>query len=73
MTGSISPWPSMPMAFTSGAIRCRWPWPATCHSYGGHINLPRYNRVSNPYGSGCVNCHITTHGSNHPSGAKFTR
>lgn len=45
----------------------------TCHSYGGHINLPRYNRVSNPYGSGCTNCHITTHGSNHPSGAKFTR
>jgi len=45
----------------------------SCHSYGGHINLPRYNRVSNPYGSGCVNCHITTHGSNHPSGAKFTR
>jgi DmsE family decaheme c-type cytochrome len=44
-----------------------------CHSYGGHINLPRYNRVSNPYGSGCVNCHITTHGSNHPSGAKQTR
>jgi DmsE family decaheme c-type cytochrome len=45
----------------------------TCHSYGGHINLPRYNRVSNPYGSGCVNCHITAHGSNHPSGAKLTR
>jgi DmsE family decaheme c-type cytochrome len=45
----------------------------SCHSYGGHINLPRYNRVSNPYGSGCTNCHITTHGSNHPSGAKFTR
>jgi DmsE family decaheme c-type cytochrome len=45
----------------------------SCHSYGGHINLPRYNRVSNPYGSGCVNCHITVHGSNHPSGAKQTR
>jgi DmsE family decaheme c-type cytochrome len=45
----------------------------SCHSYGGHINLPRYNRVSNPYGGGCVNCHITTHGSNHPSGAKQTR
>jgi DmsE family decaheme c-type cytochrome len=44
-----------------------------CHSYGGHINLPRYNRTSNPYGSGCVNCHITVHGSNHPSGAKLTR
>lgn len=45
----------------------------SCHSYGGHVNLPRYDRVSNPYGSGCVNCHITTHGSNHPSGAKQTR
>jgi len=45
----------------------------SCHSYGGHINLPRYNRTSNPYGSGCVNCHITPHGSNHPSGAKLTR
>ena len=44
-----------------------------CHSYGGHINLPRYNRVSNPYGSGCTNCHVSTHGSNHPSGAKLTR
>lgn len=45
----------------------------TCHSYGGHINLPRYNRVSNPYGSGCSNCHTSVHGSNHPSGAKLTR
>lgn len=44
-----------------------------CHSYGGHINLPRYNRTSNPYGEGCVNCHISVHGSNHPSGAKLTR
>lgn len=45
----------------------------SCHSYGGHINLPRYNRTSNPYGSGCSNCHISVHGSNHPSGAKLTR
>ncbi len=44
-----------------------------CHSYGGHINLPRYNRTSNPYGTGCVNCHLAVHGSNHPSGAKLTR
>lgn len=44
-----------------------------CHSYGGHINLPRYNRTSNMYGTGCTNCHITPHGSNHPSGAKLTR
>jgi DmsE family decaheme c-type cytochrome len=45
----------------------------TCHNYGGHINLPRYNRVSNPYGNGCSNCHVSMHGSNHPSGAKLTR
>jgi len=45
----------------------------SCHTYGGHINLPRYNRTSNPYGQGCVNCHMTQHGSNSPSGAKFTR
>jgi DmsE family decaheme c-type cytochrome len=44
-----------------------------CHTYGGHINLPRYNRTSNPYGQGCVNCHVTQHGSNSPSGSKFTR
>ncbi|MEW6321925.1 MAG: DmsE family decaheme c-type cytochrome [Acidobacteriota bacterium] len=45
----------------------------SCHSYGGHINLPRYNRTSNPYGNGCSNCHLSVHGSNHPSGAKLTR
>jgi DmsE family decaheme c-type cytochrome len=45
----------------------------SCHSYGGHINLPRYNRTSNPYGNGCSNCHMSVHGSNHPSGAKLTR
>jgi len=45
----------------------------SCHSYGGHVNVPRYNRVSSPYGSGCSNCHVSMHGSNHPSGAKFTR
>ena len=44
-----------------------------CHSYGGHINLPRYNRTSNLYGEGCVNCHMAVHGSNSPSGAKLTR
>ncbi|MEW5983950.1 MAG: DmsE family decaheme c-type cytochrome [Acidobacteriota bacterium] len=45
----------------------------SCHNYGGHINLPRYNRTSNPYGNGCTNCHIATHGSNHPGGAKQMR
>lgn len=45
----------------------------SCHSYGGHVNLPRFNRVSSSYGSGCSNCHVSVHGSNHPSGAKLTR
>ncbi len=45
----------------------------SCHQYGGHINQYRYNRVSTPYGDGCANCHMTLHGSNHPSGAKFNR
>jgi DmsE family decaheme c-type cytochrome len=45
----------------------------SCHQYGGHINQYRYNRVSTPYGNGCVNCHVAIHGSNHPSGVKFDR
>ncbi|MBI4501575.1 MAG: DmsE family decaheme c-type cytochrome [Gemmatimonadetes bacterium] len=53
---------------SKGAFLCM-----QCHSYGGHVNLPRYNRVSSPLASGCVNCHLAPHGSNHPSGAKLTR
>ena len=45
----------------------------SCHQYGGHVNLPRYNRASATVGQGCVNCHSRVHGSNHPSGSKFTR
>lgn len=45
----------------------------SCHTYGGHINAPRYNRVSTLGGEGCVNCHLAIHGSNSPSGAKLTR
>lgn len=44
-----------------------------CHSYGGHINVPRYNRTSTVAAQGCANCHMAVHGSNHPSGAKLTR
>lgn len=51
-----------------GAFQC-----TSCHQYGGHINEPRYNRVSTPTSKGCVNCHVSVHGSNHPSGAKLTR
>jgi DmsE family decaheme c-type cytochrome len=56
------------MLLSKGAFQC-----TQCHSYGGHINVPRYNRVSTPLNSGCVNCHVSVHGSNHPSGAKLTR
>ncbi|MBE2280430.1 MAG: DmsE family decaheme c-type cytochrome [Ignavibacteriaceae bacterium] len=56
------------MLVTQNASLC-----ISCHQYGGHINEYRYNRVSTPYGDGCVNCHTTIHGSNHPSGVKFTR
>lgn len=45
----------------------------SCHQYGGHVNMPRYNRVSASVGQGCVNCHSRIHGSNHPSGSKLTR
>lgn len=45
----------------------------SCHQYGGHVNLPRYNRVNSTVGQGCVNCHNRIHGSNHPSGSKLTR
>ncbi len=56
------------MLLAKGAFQC-----TQCHSYGGHINVPRYNRVSTPTNSGCVNCHVAVHGSNHTSGAKLTR
>ena len=56
------------LLITQSASQC-----VVCHQYGGHVNQYRYNRVSTPYGNGCVNCHLAVHGSNHPSGAKFTR
>jgi DmsE family decaheme c-type cytochrome len=59
---------NMSMLVTQSASLC-----VSCHQYGGHINQYRYNRVSTPYGNGCVNCHVTVHGSNHPSGVKFNR
>ncbi len=56
------------MLKTKGAFLCM-----NCHQYGGHSNVPGYNRASATVGQGCVNCHNRVHGSNHPSGAKFTR
>ena len=45
----------------------------SCHQFGGHPNMPRYNRVSTNLAQGCANCHSRVHGSNHPSGSKLTR
>ncbi|OGQ62717.1 MAG: hypothetical protein A3I81_09510 [Deltaproteobacteria bacterium RIFCSPLOWO2_02_FULL_55_12] len=57
-----------------GLLKSKGPFLCTqCHQYGGHVNMPRYNRASAAYGKGCINCHTRIHGSNHPSGAKFTR
>ncbi|MBE9537113.1 MAG: DmsE family decaheme c-type cytochrome [Proteobacteria bacterium] len=56
------------MLTSKGAFLC-----LRCHQYGGHVNLPRYNRQSATVGQGCINCHSRIHGSNHPSGAKLTR
>lgn len=56
------------MLTSKGSFLC-----LSCHQYGGHVNLPRYNRVSSSIGQGCINCHSKVHGSNHPSGAKLTR
>jgi DmsE family decaheme c-type cytochrome len=51
-----------------GAFLC-----LTCHQYGGHPNMPRYNRASITSGQACINCHNRVHGSNHPSGSKLAR
>jgi DmsE family decaheme c-type cytochrome len=56
------------MLKTKGSFLCM-----SCHQFGGHPNVPRYNRVSSTIGQGCINCHNRIHGSNHPSGVKFTR
>jgi len=57
-----------------GLLKSKGPFLCTqCHQYGGHVNVPRYNRASATYGKGCINCHTRVHGSNHPSGVKFTR
>ncbi len=37
---------------------------------GGNLAIPANQRVA---GKACLNCHSRIHGSNHPSGARFTR
>ena len=37
---------------------------------GGDLDIPANQRVA---GKACLNCHSRIHGSNHPSGARFTR
>lgn len=48
-----------------------------CHSQQGHPAVARtpagLGRSSFVSASGCVNCHVQVHGSNHPSGAVLTR
>ena len=46
-----------------------------CHANSGH-NRSLYTPPtvsSRVYNRGCLNCHVTIHGSNHPSGLDFTR
>jgi len=48
-----------------------------CHANNGHNNArytPPGGAVSaRMYNQSCLNCHVNIHGSNHPSGADFTR
>ncbi len=56
-----------------------------CHSQSQHpatlyaqrqdqVNFPVYNSLNNKFiGMSCNNCHVNTHGSNHPSGKFFQR
>jgi len=37
---------------------------------GGDLAIPAHQRIA---GKACLNCHSRIHGSNHPSGARFTR
>jgi DmsE family decaheme c-type cytochrome len=52
----------------------------TCHSMVFHPSslydrggLPPGGAAQQMLGKGCLNCHSLVHGSNHPSGARFTR
>ena len=57
-----------------GMLKIKSPFQClSCHQFGGHPNMPRYNRVSTNLAQGCANCHSRVHGSNHPSGSKLTR
>ena len=51
-----------------------------CHSQAGHPSIVQGNAAlsagtpsSYLLGANCLNCHAQIHGSNHPSGAFFTR
>jgi DmsE family decaheme c-type cytochrome len=45
----------------------------SCHPTGRHNSIPRMQGESFLAGSSCLQCHVTIHGSNHPSGIGFTR
>jgi DmsE family decaheme c-type cytochrome len=65
-------------------LKQRGPWLCqTCHASNFHpstaysgTGLPGVNRPSGAQqmlGKNCLNCHSEVHGSNHPSGARYTR
>ena len=41
--------------------------------YDGSQLPPNTGNLSRMLGQQCYNCHVKVHGSNHPSGARFTR
>jgi len=45
----------------------------TCHDPTRHPTDPRLPTSQFVIGSGCMQCHVNIHGSNHPSGMAFTR
>ena len=64
-----------------GMLKMRGPWLCqTCHSwefhpsslYDGNNVLPR-GLDNHTVLRNCMNCHPKVHGSNHPSGPRFTR
>jgi DmsE family decaheme c-type cytochrome len=44
-----------------------------CHVATRHPSQPHAATAQQDFGRGCLHCHTSIHGSNHPSGAVFTR
>ena len=45
----------------------------TCHVHSRHPSTPYRGTDRRDFGRGCLHCHNSIHGSNHPSGTAFTR